>query len=353
MTTLSRRGQGWRAAAGLVGLTLALVAGAVSGRADSLGEADFSLRFPAAISRFASYADVAAAGGAQAASAWSSSGNPASAAWPHPERKFDRSFSPQFTLLAFREGTELYVPTEALTVDTPTAGSWLPAAAQILSNHEADRDGLGFRFDAALFQLQWAQQLAADWAFGANFNVTSSELRFDQVGAVMVRSRGESYDFRLGSVHRLSEQLRVGLVVDYGFAPSRTDAPGPAPEEGLVRLEDTTQQALVRPGLVWSYDLQCDLYADYQAGVFWNDTGHLWVHRFAVGIDHLLIKDILYGRLGTLLDTDGNVAGTGGFGVSLSERISLDLAYQYNMFPEIRREFGAAQTFTVSMGIGF
>lgn len=351
MTTRSQSRSHRRARARCGGLALAL--GAVAAQADSLGNADFSLRFPAAITRFASYADVAAAGGAQAASAWSSSGNPASAAWPHPEQPLLHSFAPQFTALAFREGTTLYVPTEALTIDTPASGTWLPAAAQILSNHETDRDGLGFRFDAVFFQLQWAKLLADDWACGVNFNVTSSDLRFDQADTVVERSRGETYDLRLGAVHQLTERLRVGLVVDYGFAPSRTDAPGAAPEDGLVRVDDTTQQALVRPGLVWSYGLQCDLYADYQAGVFWNDTGRLWVHRFAVGIDHALIKDVLYGRLGTLLDTEGNAAGTGGFGVTLSERVSLDLAYQYNMFPEIRREFGTAQTFTMSMGIGF
>ena len=41
-------------------------------------EVDLSLRFPAALSRFSSYADVAAVGGASAGSKWGSSINPAS-----------------------------------------------------------------------------------------------------------------------------------------------------------------------------------------------------------------------------------------------------------------------------------
>jgi len=49
--------------------------------ADGLDNKDFSLRFPAALSRFSSYADVAATGGASAGSKWQSSVNPAATAW--------------------------------------------------------------------------------------------------------------------------------------------------------------------------------------------------------------------------------------------------------------------------------
>ncbi len=319
---------------------------------------DFSLRFPAAISRFASYADVAAEGGAQAASEWSSSGNPASVAWPKPATtpKFRTSLSPQFSAVGFGSGNHLYVTAQAATIDAGKWGSFLPAVAQVTSNHEQMRNGVGFRFDAQYYQLQWAKLVAPKWTVGAIANVTSSYTRFDVGGFRVGRSRSEAYDLRLGLVHQVLPKLRVGVVIDYGVTPSRTTAVvfNPAtfvPE--TQRTTDTSHQVLLRTGLVWRYADGCDFYLDYQGGVFTDSTGTLQVHRFPIGIEHSLIKNILFLRAGTLIDTRGNIALTGGLGLSLSESASLDAAYQYDMLPEIRPEFGPAQTFVLSMAVGF
>ena len=337
-------------------LILAAVATASGGR--PLEDYDFSLRFPAAVSRFASYADVAAEGGAQAASEWSSSTNPASAAWPKPDTspKFRTSFSPQFTAIGFGSGNRLYVTTQALTIDAGKWGVFLPAVAQVTSNHEQQRDGLGFRFDAQYYQLQWGKLITPTWTVGANVNVTSSSTRFDVAGARVGRSRSDSYDLRLGLVHQILPRLRVGVVIDYGIAPSRTTAVAFNPATFALetqRTTDTAHQVLVRTGIVWRYADGCDLYVDYQGGVFTDATGTLQVHRFPIGIEHSVIKDILFLRAGTLIDTRGNIALTTGLGLSLGKRASLDVAYQYDTLPEIRQEFGLAQSFVLSLAVGF
>ena len=323
-----------------------------------LEDHDFSLRFPAAVSRFASYADVAAEGGAQAASEWSSSANPASAAWPKPDTtpKFRTSFSPQITAIGFGSGNRLYVTTQALTIDAGKWGVFLPSVAQVTSNHEQQRDGLGFRFDAQYYQLQWGKLITPTWTIGANVNVTSSSTRFDVAGTRVGRSRSDSYDLRLGVVHQVLPRLRVGLVIDYGIAPSRTTAVAFNPATFALetqRTTDTAHQVLVRTGIVWRYAEGCDFYLDYQGGVFTDANGTLQVHRFPIGIEHSLIKDVLFLRGGTLIDTRGNIALTTGLGLSLGKRASLDVAYQYDMLPEIRREFGVAQNFVLSLAVGF
>ena len=323
-----------------------------------LEDYDFSLRFPAAISRFASYADVAAEGGAQAASEYSSSGNPASAAWPKAADvpKFRTSLSPQFSAVGFGSGNRLYITAQAATIDAGKWGTFLPAVAQVTSNHEQQRDGVGFRFDALYYQLQWAKLVTAKTTIGAVANVTSSYTRFDIGGFRVGRSRSDSYDLRLGLVHQVLPRLRVGLVIDYGITPSRTTALAFNPATFALepqRTTDTAHQVLLRTGLVWRYADGCDLYLDYQGGVFTDSTGTLQVHRFPIGIEHTAIKGILFLRAGTLIDTRGNISLTGGFGLSLSERASLDAAYQYDMLPEIRREFGPAQTFILSLAVGF
>jgi len=324
---------------------------------------EYSLRFPAATSRFGSYPDVAALGGAQAGSEWSSSINPASAAWPHPERKFRHSLAAQFATISFAEGNRFDIYAEAPVIDAGAWGVFLPAAAQIRSNHATIRpgpgaiEGNGFEFEANFFQLQWGKMVARSTAVGAMVGVTSGTTRFDADGIEVVRSRFETYTYRLGAVHQPLEKFRFGVVAEYASTPTRTRIlAGFNPFTGLpIRLgtKDTTHQLLLRTGLTWEYATGCDFYLDYHAGAFWDDSGELWIHRFPVGLEQMLVHDILWARVGATFDTRGDTVLTAGLGVTLGPRMSLDLAYQSAAFPEIRPEFGTADSFVFSLAVGF
>ncbi len=230
----------------------------------------------------------------------------------------------------------------------------MPVAVQIRSNHEQTSAGLGFEFDADYFQVPWGKLIAEDWAMGVNFNYLSTDTRFDVSNARLMRSRSDDYGLRLGVLHRPLETLRVGLTVDYGYAPAWTDRFDPFGQgTGTVRSKDTTQRVLVRPGIAWQYAPRGNLYMDYQAGVFWNDTGTLWVHRFPIGVEYWLVPRGWVARVGTTVDTRGSAALTAGTGMAVSKRAFANIAYQYGMFPELRPEFGSAQTFALSLVVLF
>lgn len=322
--------------------------------ADDYSRHSLSLRFPVAFNRFSPYAGVAALGDAQAASEWASSINPASAAWPHPELPYHNDVSGHLSALRFREGTDVYVATEAAVLNTGNWGAFVPTALQVRSNHERISTGPGFRFEAEYFQVPWGKLIAEDWAIGANVNYMATETRFDISDALLTRTRGDDYGIRAGVLHQALEALRVGLTVDYVYAPAWTERFDPfGLGLGTVRSQDVTQWVLVRPGLVWQYLPQGNLYVDYQSGLFWNDTGTLWVHRLPVGVEYWLVPLGWVARVGTTVDTRGSAAVTAGTGIAVSHRAFVDLAYQYGMFPELRPEFGSAQTFALSVVVGF
>jgi hypothetical protein len=78
---------------------------AICSASDKFQRFDFSLRFPAALSRVATYGDVAGVGGASAASRFQSSVNPAAAAWSLDRNGALRvSASPQATQVNFDRG---------------------------------------------------------------------------------------------------------------------------------------------------------------------------------------------------------------------------------------------------------
>jgi opacity protein-like surface antigen len=335
----------------LVGL-LALMA-ASQARAEGFGGYEFSLRLPAALSRFSPYADVAGAGGACAASTWASSANPASADWRDAPGRLGLSFCPQYTAIPFQEGSVIHVANESLTWKDPHWGTFLPAMAQVRSNQAETLQGLGFDFYMDYFQMQWGKRIAENWAVGGNFYYSTSKVEFDAGPEAASLTDADCYNIRLGVVNQFLEQWRWGVVFDCGFTPSRTtlyDFLGSG--IGNIEIHDVGSQYLLRPGIAFEYAKDSTIYCDYQLATFFDATGQLYINRCMLGIDHQVIKGFFV-RSGVAVDDYGSAGWSAGVGVYPSQTFTIDLAYQYNMFPELYPDFRRSQTFALSLGLAF
>lgn len=322
-------------------------------QATEFADEDFSLRFSAALSRFSPYADVAGAGGASAASKWSSSINPASPAWRPTTSALGISLVPQYTQLCLSEGSKLHVISESPVWDGKEKGVFMPGFAQAHSNRSTIRQGLEFEYDMNYYQMQWSKRLDENLAVGAHFNFAESQTNFDLGMMRVSKTNAESYDFRLGGLFQPVEKWLVGLVFDYGFSPSRTtlyDWMGTG--LGNVKIHDTMHQYLLRPGISYEYKEDSAVYFDYQMGYFYNEADRLEVHRFFLGVDHAIVKQ-LFLRGGVAQDVTADAAWTVGVGIYPNDWLSIDAAYQRNMFPELSPEFGNSSSVTLSLGITF
>ncbi len=312
-------------------------------------EEDFSLRFPAALNRFSPYADVAAVGGASAGSKWQTSANPASTGWQHIESNYRISLNPQYSLIHFREGATLHVITESITKEFDSLGTFQLSLAQVRSNESTSLQRLDFYYDMDFVQAQWGKKVTEDLAFGANFNYSSSDMKYKAGSIDIAHSTSDSYGFRVGSLYRVIDHLLAGIVLDYSWTPSKTtyfDFFGPG--LGDLRINDTTRQYSIRTGPSYEYSKDSTINMDYQFATFRNDTGKLDVHRYSAGIDHRIV-DALFVRGGFTIDNSGRTSWTGGVGIYPLKQVSIDIGYQYNMFPELRSEFGRSQLVTVSL----
>jgi hypothetical protein len=321
--------------------------------AESFGEKDLSLRLPAALSRFGTYGDVAGAGGASAGSMWSSSVNPASGAWRPVPGKLNLSLAPQYTGLHLENDSKIHVYSQAAVWDSGECGTFQPAFAQVRSNESNTKQGLGLRLDMDVVQILWGKRVNEDCAVGLGVNYTRSVLRTDFGTLDFMDSISDSYGIRLGALHRLAPQWLGGVVFDYAWSPSRTityDIFGAG--TGTVVTRDMTHQFLLRPGVSWEYKDESSIYVDYQYAAFFNDLGHLNANRFYLGVDHELI-DGLYVRAGTAMDLKGHKAWTTGVGIYPCDMFGVDIAYQNDMFPELRTDFGRSETITISLSFTF
>jgi opacity protein-like surface antigen len=107
---------------------------------------------------------------------------------------------------------------------------------------------------------------------------------------------------------------------------------------------------LMRAGPSYEYRKNSTVSLDYQYSSFENDTGKLEVHRMFAGIDHRIV-DALFVRGGFALDNKGNTAWTCGLGIYPLKELSIDVGYQYDMFPEIQSEFGRSHLLTISFSV--
>lgn len=317
------------------------------------GNDPFSLRLPAALSRFSSYGDVAGVGNASVASKWASSLNPAAIGWMDWPSGRTVELSPQYSTIGFDEGTRLHVTSEAGNVDFGKWGRFQPAFAQVWSNRATTRQGLDFDFDLSRYQLNWGRRIGDDWAVGAGFQFSRSQTRYDLGSINISKSDSDSYGFRLGTLNRIKGPLLAGAVVEYSFSRDRTTMFAiPAFGVPEMRMRDTTHELTFRPGLSYEYAKDSMVLLDYQFGSYFNSEGGILVHRFYGGVDHRVF-DWLFVRGGLAMDTRGHTALTCGVGIYPCDMFTIDIGYQEDMFPEVREEFGRSRTLTISLGVSF
>ena len=211
---------------GVVAVAVVSLVPAVSLAGDPYSDVDFSLRFPAGMTRFATYGDVAGVGGASAGSKWSSSINPASTAWQEePPRHV--AIGQQFTHLWFDNGLAFSVPAESVTVDLGPLGYITGAAAQIASNRETMmNNGLDFRFAGDLGQLAWSKKFTPGLAGGFAFTYTDSVGRLSMDQFEVAKSNCDSYGVRGGLLGKITDRWLAGVVLDYGWSSDRTSMAG-------------------------------------------------------------------------------------------------------------------------------
>jgi len=334
-------------------IAAALLAAAANAFAEDIENKSFSLRLAAAQSRFARFTDSAGLAGAGAGSPWSSSPNPASTGMNASVGPRRWGTSAQYALLSFEAGTLVHVASLSGAHESCSWGNWQPSILGLASNRATTRDGLTFEWAAWSAEVQWGKKVTQDTSVGVNVSYLASEMDFDLGPLQVTSSTAGTWGLRTGVLHRVNERLFFGCTLDGQASASDTtvhDFMGLG--IGDIEVSDTTYTLLGRVGLYTFLTKDLTLYADYQVGYFGDDTGSLVTHRLLAGLDQTVIRG-LYLRAGTALDIYGNAALTLGVGVTPSERLMIDLSYQYDMFPEIAPEFGRGDSFGLGLSVLF
>lgn len=309
---------------------------------------DFSLRFPAALAKFSSYGDVAGFGGASAGSRYGSGVNPASLDWtPLPGAPF--SVSPQVSRVRFDHGAALRIATVSGSYGSGAYGTFQPSYARVTNEGEMRGDFL--LVDGNVAQLQWGKKLDDQVAIGVNANHSTFKTRAGFGGQPAADSDSRSNSVRAGVLWAASQNLLAGLVVDYASGRAATSLLDPDCF-CFNRFDDSSRSATARLGLSYTYAPQSALYADYLVGRYRNDTAAMVSRTAMVGAEHLVLP-WLYLRAGLAYELRGAWGKTFGIGITPSKNVSIDLALQRDMFPELHPEFGHSTLANLSISVAF
>lgn len=358
--------------------------------AGDFSDYDFQLRFPAALSHFSPYGEVAAKGGAGAASPWSTSINPASLSFSFTDCPFlnvdsDHALSSQFNTFTFDQGQEIYFLSEAAIIDLKDAGVLRLSFANGWSN-EAVISGLPVTFDYALTggRVDWGLKLNDSLHLGLGAAYSQADVTFRapaihiggidvpgfQIPAVnippfdAIALTREFWSVRTGLLYRPAPRWMFGLNGEYGRGRNDTISQLPT-QEGFVRarVKETIHQGYLRIGMGYALDKGSQtggekdkeekggkswLLLDYEWSRFAGEEQTLDNHRVLLGADYMILP-MLHVRAGTIVDGRGNAGVSAGLGLHLSKHLHIDTAWQRNVFPELDEEFGQADTLNLSI----
>lgn len=321
---------------------------AVAHAGDNYEDKGFGVRLPPAFIRFR---EVTTMGAETVANRYSSAINPASAGWTPVPSKLGIVPAAYYSQVHFANDMRLHLWGESVRIDLKEWGTFQPSLSQIRVNEKTNRQGLEFGYHVDTFDMQWAKR-CDNVAFGVAFNYARARVTHDLGPMRVSESDADSYRFRFGGLWEPIENLLAGAIFEYGFAPYDARTFLFRPRRMTILDSGVPHQYVFRPGVSYEYGDMSSVYCDYQFGAFTQGHDTLKSNRFNFGVDHRLLE-FLWGRFGLSIDARGNVGFTTGLSAHLAEWMSFDAAYQYDMYPELRREFGRSHTIQLALALRF
>lgn len=340
----------------------------VPGRAIAdFADKPFQLRLLLSLDRSSNFSDAAARQASIAFPA-GSSGNPAADDW-RPRDALHPTVSVT-NIQAFSESGAWVVAT-AVTANVvlPEAGTLSAAYARTDTIDRKTRQDLSFDLRSNEFFVAYSQRLSDNTALGGELRLTDSVLKeqfLEPIAGLPLESKVKStaIDAALGLLAQPRPGWFAGMVASIGWAGANIDirnlVPLPTPTFGtlpagtkLDRFSDDIRFLGLRAGVGYAPSSTYGIYVDAQyLTAHSNRAGSAKVGRVVAGLDFQPTSSVVL-RTGLGIDTEDEVTLSIGAGYYGFKKVAIDLAYQYNAQPELRREFGRFDLLSASLSFPF
>lgn len=336
--------------AGFIGLALFVE---VSEAWDWLG-APFDLRLGLALDRGSTFTDVVGLS-ASAAYPYGSSVNPANDdVLRDPPNDFKLSVTGTGVYIPFETGASITAGAGSVSFRFQNAGTVTGIYSNSGSHDAQSTQGDNYRLNSQDFTVRYGQLVLPWLALGGEFKTTDSTLSFEppsQDFPVHTKTSSTGYDVRLGGVVALDKEWLFALTGGPGWSYAKTRGRVAIPDDlggpEQISFSTFTKTINLRTGVGWRPSDKFGAYLDWEYYRLWNEQSVSTGRAFA-GVEYLPITALAL-RIGGSVDTVGKTTASAGIGFYALKHVQFELAYVYNAFPEIRREFGVAHLISTSM----
>jgi opacity protein-like surface antigen len=333
---------------------------------DSLSDESFGLRLGLALDRASTFTDVIGLS-ASTAYPYLSSVNPAAGDFL---REYPNDFRFGGTLsgayVAFTNGSSLTAGAASATYRFPSAGTFLASYTRIDSQDVEGHQGDHFTLRSNELRLTYSHLLERWIALGGSVRLSESRLSMSSLFAdfpLHTSTESKGVEGSIGVLAAPHKHWLLGILVALGWTRGETtgsvDFPPPPFGPGITPVDftDNTRSLNIRGGVGWQPSENFSAYADGQYLRLKNvrigsSDDSADVGRIYVGVEYLPLQ-ILALRAGGSADTDRQFTVSTGVGFYPTKHFQVELAYVYNAFPEVRKEFGRAHLFSLSLAFGF
>jgi hypothetical protein len=316
------------------------------------------LRIGLALDRVSSYTDVVGRS-ASAAHPLGSSANPASDDFlrdPPFDFKAVGSLSTNFGV--FNSGAWATGVSANAAYRLADPGTISALFVRTDSHKAVSRQGDEFALRSNQFTLGYSHRISQRYAVGGSVGITEGTLGIDDAFKGLARSAKTNSiggDFAVGGLLSVNEQWLLGLLGGAGWSRGHTRGAVVVPPPfgtGPVRFkqEGTTHSRNVRAGIGWQPLKNLGFYADGQYLHLDNKSGSVDVARGFLGTEIFPMLGLAL-RLGGSVDTEVQASISSGVGIYFIKNVPVEIAYSYNAFPEVRREFGRAHLISLSVAV--
>jgi opacity protein-like surface antigen len=355
-----------RYAIALGSIALLALTAADSCSAGDLSDENFGLRIGLALDRASTFTDVVALS-ASTAYPYLSSVNPAAGDFlrePPNEFRFIGTLTGAY--VAFNNGSSITAGAASATYRLPSAGTFLASYTRIDSQDVEGHQGDHFTLRSNELRLTYSHLLDKWITLGGSVRLSESRLSrsslFDDF-PLHTSTESLGVEGSIGVLVAPHKNWLVGILVALGWTRGETTGFVDFPPEpfgpGLtpIDLTDNTRSLNIRGGLGWRPSEKFSAYADWQYLRLKNvrigsSDDSADVGRMFAGVEYLPVQ-VLALRLGGSADTDRQFTLSTGVGFYPTEHFQAELAYVYNAFPEVRKEFGRAHLISLSLAFVF
>lgn len=334
--------------------------------AGDLGDEAFGLRLGLAFDRASTFTDVIALS-ASTAYPYLSSVNPAAGDFlREPPNQFHFIGTLTGAYVAFNNGSSITAGAASATFRPPTAGTLLVSYTRVDSQDVESHQGDHFTLRSNELRFSYSHLLEKWISVGGSVRLSQSRLSMSSTFSdfpLHTSTESLGVEGSLGVLVAPHKHWVVGLLVALGWARGETtgfvDLPPPPFGPGLTPIDftDNTRSLNIRGGLGWRPSDKFGAYADWQYLRLKNERigssdDSADVGRMFAGVEYLPFQFLAL-RLGGSADTDSQFTLSTGVGFYPTKYLQAELAYVYNAFPEIRKEFGRAHLISLSLAFVF